>query len=508
MPGPGWKALLPLFAALLASPLAAQEQSWYLILLGGKRAGTQTQTIQRQPDGTTRTELRLRLAVSRFGRSFTIAEQQSWVEGAELQSVDSQIDLNGEVTSLTARLQGGDLLLKEQRGSSSSERLLPQSGPLLGPRGAEERLRTAMAGGPAGGSSGEVSFREFSPETATVQELRLRLLGQGELVDSLGGLHRGQRVDLHSSAAPGVKTEAVYDERGALVYSVTRVGVAMEVVRGEAGPAAATGSTGDGSATDPGAREASELERFEVASLSIPVRWPAELRGPDGVPRLGSLRAVTVRFTGAALPELEQAVRAERAELGDPPARSEAQGLVLELSAPSAPPAWPQAAIGGEFTGDGFYLDLGDPRLEDLAAACAPPGFACLEGLVDRTIRTKSLQFGFAGVREVLDARAGDCTEHALLLAALLRKRGVPARIAYGFLLTETGFIGHAWTEARTAAGWFALDPSFPGGRPYGFKLRLGLIDPAQPVWSQLGLSLLAVAGGVQAEVLESSDGR
>ena len=127
---------------------------------------------------------------------------------------------------------------------------------------------------------------------------------------------------------------------------------------------------------------------------------------------------------------------------------------------------------------------------------------------MDRTIRTKSLQHGFAGVSEVLDSSAGDCTEHALLLAALLRKRAVPARIAYGFLLTEAGFIGHAWTEVLAGGSWFWLDPSFPGGRPYGFKLRLGVIDPAQPVWGQIGVSLLAVAGGVQAEILESGDGR
>jgi hypothetical protein len=289
-----------------------------------------------------------------------------------------------------------------------------------------------------------------------------------------------------------VRTEAVYTEQGELEYSVTRVGVALEVVRSEAGSAAG---------------EASDLERFDVASLSIPVRWPPGLQGAGGLPRLGSLRAVTVRFTGPALPELEQAVQAERAELGGPAGLSDGRALVLELASPPPPPAWPRAPQDeSEFAGDGFYLDLGDPRLEELLADCAPPGFACLERLVDRTLATKSLQHGFAGVREVLDSRSGDCTEHALLLSALLRKRGVPARIAYGFLLTEAGFIGHAWTEARADAGWFALDPTFPGGRPYAFKLRLGIIDPAQPVWGQLGLSLLAVAGGVQAEVLEQSD--
>jgi hypothetical protein len=206
---------------------------------------------------------------------------------------------------------------------------------------------------------------------------------------------------------------------------------------------------------------------------------------------------------------LERSVREAQVDLLRPAHRRDGRGLVLTLEPQPPAPAWPQdAAAGPEWTGDGFYLDLGDARLEELLNDCRPSTFSCLETLVDRTIRTKSLQFGFAGVREVLDSRAGDCTEHALLLAALLRKRGIPARIAYGFLLTEAGFIGHAWTEARADGGWFWLDPSFPGGRPYAYKLRLGVIDPAQPVWGQIGVSLLAVAGGVRAEIREAADGR
>jgi len=483
-----------LLLLLAAAPLAA-EQSWYLLLLGGKRAGTQTETVRSNPDGTLRTELLLRMVVSRFGRDFTVTQRQTWTEGRALLSVESQTELNQEVTFLSARLQGEDLLVQDRRGSGSSERVLSRAGPLLGPRGAVEALRAAFAEGPGGsGSPRELTLRQFSPETGNVHELHLRLLGAGELADSLGGLHRGQRVDLESSAAPGVNTEAVYDQRGELEYSLTRVGVAVEVLRSEAGAVAG---------------EAADLERFEVASLSIPVRWPARLQGPGGAPRLGSLRVLAVRFSGPALPELERAALAAQAELGGPAVSREAQALVLELAAPPPAPAWPGAApAGAEWTGDGFYLDLDDPRLEELLAGCAPPGFACLEALVDRSIRTKSLQHGFAGVGEVLDSAAGDCTEHALLLAALLRKRGVPARLAYGFLLTEAGFIGHAWTEARADGRWFWLDPSFPGGRPYAFKLRLGVIDPAQPVWGQIGVSLLAVAGGVRAEILEADHAR
>jgi transglutaminase-like putative cysteine protease len=89
-----------------------------------------------------------------------------------------------------------------------------------------------------------------------------------------------------------------------------------------------------------------------------------------------------------------------------------------------------------------------------------------------------------------------------VLLAALLRRSGVPARLVYGFLFTEGGFVGHAWTEAWIRGAWCWLDPSFPGGRPYALKLPLGTIDPAEPLGTEVGLTLLRLAGGVRAELV------
>ena len=83
-----------------------------------------------------------------------------------------------------------------------------------------------------------------------------------------------------------------------------------------------------------------------------------------------------------------------------------------------------------------------------------------------------------------------------------MRKLGLPSRLAYGLLLTEAGLVGHAWTEVHQGGRWHWLDPSFPGGAPYGLKLRLGVLNPAEPVWGQLGTALLSVMGGLRAEVV------
>jgi len=58
---------------------------------------------------------------------------------------------------------------------------------------------------------------------------------------------------------------------------------------------------------------------------------------------------------------------------------------------------------------------------------------------------------------EVLKTRIGDCNEHAILLAALLRASGIPARLAIGLVYTRGKFLYHAWTEAYIGE-WISMD--------------------------------------------------
>jgi hypothetical protein len=59
---------------------------------------------------------------------------------------------------------------------------------------------------------------------------------------------------------------------------------------------------------------------------------------------------------------------------------------------------------------------------------------------------------------DVLDDRAGDCNEHATLMAALSRAAGLPARVVVGVVYVGAGFFYHAWNEVWVGA-WVSLDP-------------------------------------------------
>jgi hypothetical protein len=72
-----------------------------------------------------------------------------------------------------------------------------------------------------------------------------------------------------------------------------------------------------------------------------------------------------------------------------------------------------------------------------------------LEQFVHKYITRTDYSQAFASAAEVLDTRQGDCTEYAVLLAALCRARGIPARVAIGLVYVPSvqGFGYHMWTE-------------------------------------------------------------
>lgn len=65
---------------------------------------------------------------------------------------------------------------------------------------------------------------------------------------------------------------------------------------------------------------------------------------------------------------------------------------------------------------------------------------------------------------EVLERKAGDCTEHALLFNALARSVGIPTREVSGLMYTqspEPQFYWHVWNEIHDGQKWISLDPTW-----------------------------------------------
>ena len=77
----------------------------------------------------------------------------------------------------------------------------------------------------------------------------------------------------------------------------------------------------------------------------------------------------------------------------------------------------------------------------------------------------------FSNALETLNAGYGDCGEHAVLLGALLRSAGVPARVVLGlvYVQSKNAYMYHAWIMAH-AGEWVFADAAlgvFPASENY-----------------------------------------
>lgn len=62
---------------------------------------------------------------------------------------------------------------------------------------------------------------------------------------------------------------------------------------------------------------------------------------------------------------------------------------------------------------------------------------------------------------QVLETRAGDCNEHAVLFAALARAVGLPTRVVAGLVYVDGAFLYHAWNEVWLGRDWLSVDATF-----------------------------------------------
>jgi len=98
-----------------------------------------------------------------------------------------------------------------------------------------------------------------------------------------------------------------------------------------------------------------------------------------------------------------------------------------------------------------------------------------LERYVNETITEKNFSQAFATAAEVAEDPNGDCSEHAVLLAALARARGIPARVAVGlvYIQGQQAFGYHMWTEVYVQRRWIPLDATLAKGGIGAAHLKL-----------------------------------
>lgn len=509
-PAAGSEAAAPSETRAGAPVPPAPAEHWYVLELGGRPAGWAVERWWRDGDRWI-TEAETSVRLSRGRQEIRIHRAGRFVETSvgEPVSLWTRRTLGNTPVEATYRYgTRGVRTVTLQEGRELRDVLSLPEGEWLTPAAARRAVRRHHRADAAAYRVRAVDPLEgFEPVRLT----RTRL-GPSELPGG-DGLWREE-----TSSTPGVVSRVDLDADGQVLRSTTEIlGLDATLRRTDRESATAALESGPGPEVllgtlvrpDRRLHHPDRLERavYELSLAPVAARTddPVNARGePDG---------------GASLPELpsEGAQHATRTAGGVrvtvAPGRG-AHGPDSEEAEPSGgarPPAALSPEARSRLLASSPWLDHRDPEIrrlleralhaddhdQDGSPAAEPPRerppdadprpaepaapeatdparvrerARALERFVHGHLARKDLGTGFATASEVARTAAGDCTEHSVLLAALLRAAGIPARTVAGLVYLEElagarGVFGyHMWVQARVGRRWLDLDATLPGG--------------------------------------------
>jgi hypothetical protein len=436
---------LVLMLATLAR--AGDHDRWYTLEMAGKRAGSM-HSSQVTRDGRVTSRVEITMGIGRAATAMKISMEGEFVETADGKPVSMKSVQALGAQPITTEYTFGekDLSITTRQGAqvTNSTRPLPD-GTWLTPAAAAEYVRQRLAAG-----AQEIVVRTIDPMSGPVPSVQTRKGIRKVSVEALGKAVDAYECVVTSSSQQGAESTEVTDEEGVPVKTTASIGgISMTIV-------AATRE--EALASKGGA--APELMASTFVKPDKPIAHPREttravyiLSIPKGeMPSLPATGAQRVESTG------ERAVRVTVDASGSGAAEDSGEAKYLASTT---------------------MLKCDDPEIKALVAratADAGPGKAeraeAMRRFVNEFIRAKDLDVGFGAASEVARTGQGDCTEHAVLLAAMLRADGIPARVASGLIYVDE-FAGkkaifgyHMWTQAALERDgkttWVDLDGTLP----------------------------------------------
>ncbi len=492
-----------------AEPAAAGER-WYAITVGGASAGWAREG-RRAAGAGIESDSAMKLRVRRGGSELEIDLEGRFVETADGRPVSlwTRRVLGPSPVETTYRFEAGGVdATTRQGGRERHERLAAPAGDWLTP----DAARRAVAAHHMAGER-RYTVRAIDPleglEPVTVTRTWL-----GEPSTAARAAGAAARWRETQSGAPDVASEVALDAEGELVRStVPFLGLEMTLQLTDRESALAA------------AGAAPELLAATFVHPDRPIEHPRSLhRGvylltlPEGaVPDLPSAGAQRAERRGAGVE-----VRVVSPERG--PGSGAGTGAASRGGeAPPASPTDQDSEAAGGYLQPSLYLDFHDPVVASLAARAAAGRRSAetdrlglaedLTRFVHGWVRAKDLDTGFATASEVAAERSGDCTEHSVLLAALLRAEGIPSRVVTGLVYLDS-FAGasvvfgyHMWVQARIGGRWLDLDPTLATAQPGGFDATHVALATSTLDGPDAGRSLdrlLPLFGRLRIQVLET----
>jgi hypothetical protein len=136
------------------------------------------------------------------------------------------------------------------------------------------------------------------------------------------------------------------------------------------------------------------------------------------------------------------------------------------------------------------WVQSDSPSIRELAATAVGHASGDLQKMrrlrsfVSDYITQHGLDVGYASALEVVRTREGDCTEYAVLLAALARAERIPTRVVTGIVYADRYaggsrvFVPHAWVQSWINGRWQSFDAALRQFDSTHIALDMGDGDP------------------------------
>lgn len=451
-----WMALGVLAAmAMLLAPARGAEtrvERWYGVELLGQRSGW-SRNVRTTTEATITSESEMLLQIKRGAVEIRVKVNTEFVE-----------TLEGKAVSMTSSMEMGSPAVEQKyvfkedgvertitsKGKATTAMLPKIEGEWLTPAAAERYVAQRLKAKPKA-----ITLKTIDPTSGEKLVSITHSEFTSEAIKAMGRDIEATKTTIESSIMPGTKVYEWYDAEETLVKQETSIG-ALRLTMTITTKTDALGES-----------DAPEL------MISMFVRPEGEIEQPRRTKRAAYLLSVAEGAIGA-LPN----TGSQRVETVD-----EWRARV------KVDAAFPHAAPEGDAT-NAVYLastalaDLSDGKVQELREKAltnaGEGGKARAEALrryVHTFIKKKTLGVGYATASDVARSREGDCSEHGVLLAALLRAEGIPSRVVSGLIFADA-FAGeekifgyHMWAQAllevKGVKTWVDLDATLPNATPY-----------------------------------------
>lgn len=473
------------------APSDDARETWDVYLLQGKRIGYGSTKIRHAIESGQElitTESLNHLVVKRSGQTTQQDIRSTSVEtpAGQMLRFDSEVRM-GPTPIKTFGSVKGDQLILETAGSGSTaptRTIVPWPTGCLGPFATEQTLVRQPI------NPGEnrkfhmlmIGFNQVADVEMTAKQF--------EPTPLLNGTYDLLRIETLTRLPDGQKLEGtVWTDRMGDTLKTYSPAMGLETYR---------------------ATKAEALEKADLAELDLLAGSMIKLKRP--LPNAHQTKQIRYRVhleggdpAGALITGASQAVKSIDAHTAEITVYAIRPGQAAgNTSAPADPPTDADREPNR-------FIESDDPLIvadAKKAVGSEPDPWrkaVALERFVNREVKEKNFSQAFATAAEVAKSREGDCTEHAVFLAALCRASGIPARVAMGLVYMQgAGAFGyHMWTEAYIDGRWIPLDGTLAQGGIGAGHLEIAHSNLKEASAYSAFLPVVQILGRLSIEVVD-----